>query len=54
MTIYRITYWDKHQQGHTVDIPANDAEAAIEFLEKELKEQVTVKRIVILDEEEAA
>lgn len=49
MTTYRITYYDKHQQTHTVDVPAEDTEAAIKFLEDQLNEQVEVKKIEILD-----
>lgn len=49
MTIYRITYYDKYRGLHSVDIPADDPESAIEALEAGLNEQIEVKTIEILD-----
>lgn len=51
-TTYQITYLDKYQQSHTTEIPADNPEAAIEFLEENLNEQIEVTKIYILDEEE--
>ena len=50
--IFRITYLDKYEQSHTVDVPAPDVESAIEALEEGLNEQVQVKKIEILEEVE--
>ena len=50
MTIYRITYLDKHRQTHIVELPGETPEAAIKFLENELDEQIEVKQIDILDD----
>lgn len=49
MTIYRITYLDKYQQEHTTDVPADDVQAAITFLEEQLNEEIEAKKIEILD-----
>jgi len=49
MTTYRITYLDKYQQSHTIDVPAYDEQAAITALEDGLNEQVEVTKIEILD-----
>lgn len=48
MTTYRITYLDKYQQPHTIDVPADDPESAIQALETGLNEQINVKKIEIL------
>jgi len=50
MNYYRITYLDKYEKPHTVDLPADAPESAIEFLEEGLNEQITVKKIEILDD----
>lgn len=50
MTTYIITYLDKYQRIHTAEVPAEDPEAAIEFLEGELEEQIEVTKIDILDD----
>jgi hypothetical protein len=49
MTIYRITYLDKYEQSHVVDLPAPDVETAINALEEGLQEQIRVQKIDILD-----
>ena len=54
MDIYKITYLDKYQQPHTVELPANDIHAAIDNLEELLNEQITVDSIEILDQDSAA
>jgi len=53
MTIYRITYLDKYSQKHVIEIPAVDVEAAIDAVEEGLNEQIDVKKIEILEEEQS-
>jgi hypothetical protein len=50
MTIFRITYLDKYDGEHTVELPAETEESAIRTLEELLDERVTVKTIDELDE----
>lgn len=50
MTTYRITYLDKYQQPHTIELPADDPEAAITAIETGLGEQIVVTKIDILDD----
>lgn len=50
MPTYQITYLDKYQQSHTVDVPADDVQSAITALEDGLNEQVEVTKIDILDD----
>lgn len=49
MTVYRITYYDKFRSTHTVDVPADDVQSAIDALEEGLNERIEVKKIEILD-----
>ena len=51
MTIYRITYLDKYERKHVVELPADDTESAITNLEDLLEEEVEVKKIEILEDE---
>lgn len=50
MPTYQITYLDKYQQSHTIELPADTPEAAITALEDGLNEQVEVTKIDILDD----
>lgn len=47
--IYKITYLDKYEQPHTVEMPAPNVEYAIAALEDGLHEEVEVSKIEIVD-----
>ena len=49
MPIYNITYLDKYEQTHNLEVPAADPESAIVALEEGLNEQIVVKKIEIMD-----
>jgi hypothetical protein len=48
-----ITYRDERDRSHTDQVEAVDVEAAITAIEEELNQRIEVRKIEILDEENA-